>query len=81
LKIPVSPVTPGFWEIVMSYRLLLLLIAMPALAHHGTNISYDEKKIFRLQPKEEIREEICVPTIEAEFNRRTRDPAAGLTNK
>src|SRR6267142_2426735 len=40
-----------------------------------------EKKVFRLQPKEEIREEICVPSVEAEFNRRTRDPAAGITNK
>ena len=40
-----------------------------------------EKKVFKLQPKEEIREEICVPSIEAEFNRRTRDPAAGITNK
>lgn len=40
-----------------------------------------EKKVFKLQPKEELREEICVPSIEAEFNRRTRDPAAGLTNK
>ena len=40
-----------------------------------------EKKLFKLQPKEEIREEICVPSVEAEFNRRTRDPAAGVTNK
>ena len=37
-----------------------------------------EKKVFKLQSKEEIREEICVPSIEAEFNRRTRDPAAGI---
>ena len=40
-----------------------------------------EKKVFRMQPKEEIREEICVPTIEEEFNRRTRDPAAGIIKK
>jgi hypothetical protein len=37
-----------------------------------------EKKVFKLQPKEEIREEICVPSVEEEFNRRTRDPAAGV---
>jgi hypothetical protein len=40
-----------------------------------------EKKVFRAQPNEEIREEICVPTIEEEFNRRTRDPAAGIIQK
>jgi hypothetical protein len=40
-----------------------------------------EKKVFRPQPKEEIREEICVPSIEEEFNRRTRNPAAGLPVK
>ena len=40
-----------------------------------------EKKVFRLQPKEEIREEICVPSIEEEFNRRTRNPAAGLPGR
>ncbi len=37
-----------------------------------------EKKVFNLLPNEEIREEICAPSVEQEFNRRTRDPAGGI---
>jgi hypothetical protein len=38
-----------------------------------------ERKVLRLQ-KEELREEICAPSVEEEFNRRLRNPAGGVTN-
>ena len=36
-----------------------------------------EKKMWRLQPKRELREEFCAPVDEELFNQRTRNPAGG----
>lgn len=38
-----------------------------------------EKKTFRLDPKHEIEELFCVPSENDAFNRRVRDPGAGVT--
>ena len=38
-------------------------------------------KTFKLQPKLELRSEPCAPVEEESFNRRIRNPAAGLTDK
>jgi hypothetical protein len=40
-----------------------------------------EKKIFRLDPKHEIEELFCVPSENEAFNKRVRDPGAGVGNK
>jgi len=40
-----------------------------------------EKKIRRLQPKREVREEFWAPIDEQSFNQRTRNPAGGLNKK
>ena len=37
-----------------------------------------EKKIFRLDPKHEIEELFCVPSENEAFNKRVRDPGAGV---
>ncbi len=38
-----------------------------------------EKKTFRLDPRHEIEELFCVPSENDAFNRRVRDPGAGVT--
>jgi hypothetical protein len=38
-------------------------------------------KTFKLQPNGELRSEPCAPADEESFNRRIRNPAAGLTGK
>ena len=38
-----------------------------------------ETKVFRLDPKREIEELFCVPSENDDFNRRVRDPGAGVT--
>ena len=41
-----------------------------------------ETKMFKLEPKYELLEEICAPVDEVdEFNKRVRNPAGGVTNK
>jgi hypothetical protein len=40
-----------------------------------------QPKLFKLQPKGELRSEPCAPIEEESFNRRIRNPAAGLTGK
>jgi len=41
-----------------------------------------DKKMLRLQPNHELREELCAPVDEESFNQRTRNPAGGVvTNK
>jgi len=40
-----------------------------------------DKKMWRLQPKRELREEFCAPVDEQLFNQRTRNPAGGLNKK
>ena len=40
-----------------------------------------DKKMWRLQPKRELREEFCAPVDEQLFNQRTRNPAGGLGKK
>jgi hypothetical protein len=37
-----------------------------------------DKLMFRLQPKDKIREEFCVPSEEASFNQGVRNPAGGV---
>jgi len=37
-----------------------------------------EKKVFKLVPNRELPEIFCVPSEEEEFNKRVRDPAAGV---
>jgi hypothetical protein len=37
-----------------------------------------DKLVFRLQPKDKIREEFCVPSEEAAFNQGVRNPAGGV---
>jgi hypothetical protein len=37
-----------------------------------------ENRVFAAQPGAELREELCVPSQEEEFNRRVRNPAGGL---
>ena len=37
-----------------------------------------EKKVFRLEPKREIEELFCVPSENDAFNKRVRDPGAGV---
>ena len=39
------------------------------------------KKIFKLTPKEELRESICAPSEEEAFTKRLREPAAGQIGK
>jgi hypothetical protein len=40
-----------------------------------------EKKIFKLDPKHEIQELFCVPSENDAFNKRVRDPGAGIIHK
>ena len=40
-----------------------------------------EKKIFKLDPKHEIQELFCVPSENDSFNKRVRDPGAGIIHK
>jgi len=41
-----------------------------------------ETKMFKLEPKYELLEEICAPVDEVdEFNKRVRNPAGGVSNK
>jgi hypothetical protein len=40
-----------------------------------------DKKVWRLQPNEELREEVCAPIDEEFFNDRVRNPAGGITTR